>query len=83
MDTAVFQYKCRLCGEVFDDAITSPENAQITLICTVTNKPMPEKFIGIQPEMIELHAGCKKGYGVADLIGYVVQESEIHYRRGV
>jgi len=75
MKTANFQYKCRLCGEIFNDSCTSPGNAEIILICTVLGQQMPDKFFGTQPTMVTIHHGCKKGHGVADLIGYIVEEN--------
>lgn len=77
MKTAKFQYKCRLCGEVYDEgAWTSEENAGIILICTIIQKSVPKKFSEIQPDMVGIHVSCKVGRGVSDLIGYVVEEEE-------
>lgn len=74
MRTAIFQYTCRLCGETYNDTHTSEQNARTVLICTAHRQPMPSHLFGTQPEMIGLHAGCKSGYGVSDLIGYVVED---------
>ena len=72
--TAKFQYKCRQCGEVFGDACTSEKNAQMVLICTVIGTDMPKELIGLQPRMVGLHYGCPTGSGVADLIGYTLED---------
>jgi hypothetical protein len=76
MNTSIFQYKCRLCHEIYDDGITSEKNAQIILISTVLNFEMPHPLIGQQPKLIGLHSACKKGYGVGDLIGYINKETD-------
>ena len=76
MKTAIFRYKCRSCGEEYDDAHTSEENALMTLICTIQDKPMPSKMIGVQPAMVDIHSNCKKGSGVSDLMGYIIKEEE-------
>ena len=74
MITAQFQYKCRLCGKVYGDAITSPINARTVLISIVSGTKMPKQLTGMQPGMISLHSACKSGYGVSDLIGYIEGE---------
>jgi len=74
MKTAIFQYKCRLCGKVYNDAHTSENNALMTVICSINKRPMPKGLIGMQPELIGIHAGCKSGCGVSDLIGYIIEE---------
>ncbi len=76
MSEARFQYKCRLCGEIYTDACSGEDVAQHTLICTVHGYDMPQKYIGIQPQMFDLHSGCKAGYGVGDLLGYIVAEED-------
>jgi len=64
-----------LCGEIFNNGITSEENASVILVALIVNTKMPERFIGIQPSLIELHSNCKKGYGVADLVGYIIESA--------
>ena len=71
---ATFQYKCRLCGKIYGDTHTSVKVAQIVLPCTILGLDMPKGYIGMQPDMVETHAGCKDGQGVSDLIGYVIEE---------
>lgn len=74
-ETASFQYKCRLCGEIESNPHTSPDNAQAVLVCTVLGLPQPKHLIGSSVTMISTHAGCPMGYGVTDLIGYVIKEN--------
>jgi len=74
MKTAKFQYKCRLCGEIYDGACTGEINALNILMHIVFGISLPEDLFGVLPSMVSIHAGCKVGYGVADLIGYVVEE---------
>ena len=73
MRTAIFQYKCRLCGEIEENPRTAEENALPILIASVEGftYPLP---VGDQPKMTGIHAACKKGIGVTDLIGVVVRE---------
>ena len=73
--TAKFQYKCRLCGEIDSNPCTSEENALFILLNTIKGvKPEARMYIGPQPSMISIHASCKAGQGVTDLIGYIVEE---------
>lgn len=64
METARFQYKCRLCGEIYQSICTSEEKAHTMLSCMVRNRPG-----------YELHSDCKLGYGISDIIGYTVEEN--------
>ncbi len=73
MKTAKFQYKCRLCGETYSNPCISEEVALMVLVCTISGTSMPKTW-GTQPEMLDIHAGCKTGKGIADLIGYVVED---------
>ena len=73
MKEAIFVYKCRLCGIKFDAQITSEENALYVLTSIVHGIPTPKHLIGLPPDFIAVHAGCKEGVGVADLIGYIVR----------
>jgi len=72
MRATFFKYRCRLCGEVFIKQGTVFDNAFIILLHVIDGKPMPEKFIGSEPHLIEIHPVCKhreRSIGVADLIG--------------
>ena len=73
MKTAKFQYKCRLCGEIYSGSCTSEENAFMILVAITLDKKIP-LMVGTQPIMIEIHPGCKAGHGVADLIGTITVE---------
>jgi len=71
--TASFTYKCRMCGEKFAEAHTTPENAEKTLICLLTGIPFSSlKLIGTMPVMITAHSCDNGNRGLADLIGYEV-----------
>ena len=75
MKIAKFQYKCRLCGEIYTSGETCEDIARTCLIC-VTLDIDPTKalgHIGTPPSMVETHTACKKGFGIADLIGYIVE----------
>ncbi len=74
MEHAVFQYQCRLCGEKYKDVHTSKENAAMLLVCIVYGHEIPKKLIGMPPTFLGTHTGCKKGYGISDLIGYSIEE---------
>jgi len=73
MKTAIFQYRCRLCGKVYDDSCTNENHAQQILVAVVHGYTMPEILIGQPLALISCHAGCEMGHGVSDLIGYVVK----------
>lgn len=79
MKTAKFQYKCRLCGEVYTGAETCEDLARNVLICvTLGIDPTVEyQNIGIVPNLIEPHIACRNGFGVSDLIGYIVEDNDI------
>lgn len=74
MKTAKFQYKCRLCGETYNDSCTAEKNAFYLLVSIVHSLPNPKPVVGIIPTMVDIHSGCKVGSGVSDLIGYIVVE---------
>lgn len=77
MKEAVFKYKCRLCGETHDDAHTSEDNAQLLLPHIVyQHHDPPAGLIGVIPTLIATHPGCKLGYGVSDLIGYIIERGK-------
>lgn len=72
-----FQYKCRLCGEVYTEGETSAKNANIHLVGIIYGC-----FKGAMPQMVDIHACCKAGYGIADLQGVVfLEEVKPHVNR--
>jgi hypothetical protein len=74
MKTAIFQYKCRLCREIFSGEHTSTNNAQHYLIHAVYGFALGDALSAFNPpSLISTHPACTKGYGVADLIGYIVR----------
>ncbi len=72
--TAIFEYKCRLCGERYQGAHTSVELAQHLLLSIVYGWNPPAGIIGMNPTLIATHPGCKLGYGVSDFLGYIVKK---------
>ena len=68
-----FQYKCRLCGEVYTEGETSAENAFIFLLSIISGTPS-RPIVGLMPKMVDTHHCCIVGYGVADLQGVVYSE---------
>lgn len=69
---ATFKYKCRLCEKVFGGGTTSENFARMILLHIIYGLDPPEIKVGSMPEMIELHAECEKGVGVADLLGHTI-----------
>ena len=76
MKTAIFQYKCRLCGMMYDGEHTSEANAQQFLLHAVYGLDLlPETLKAfMEIVLISTHTGCPMGYGVSDLCGYVKRE---------
>jgi len=68
---AEFQYKCRLCGETYTDKVTNNKIAFQIICHLLFDFPVPDFSVGMVPSMLGVHALCKKGTGVADLIGYI------------
>lgn len=72
---AKFQYKCRLCNEIFDDQDGDANTIRQVFLATIYDWAIqidpgdPHK-----PMIVDLHAKCRMGCGVADLIGYVKVE---------
>ena len=72
MEAARLQYKCRLCGERYRGLLISETKAHEILNCIITGKPnLPG---GSMPSMFGRHSDCKGGYGVSDIIGYIIEE---------
>ena len=68
MKTSVFQYKCRMCGKIYDGPITSENRAFRVLVdFMVTGDSGP----GIPLAWYDVHR-CEDGAtGVSDLVGYI------------
>ena len=67
-------YKCRLCGEIFDDgATTGPRPAKVTAV---------ELALGIKPSytmapsLVWVHDCKDSSVGMADFIGWKVQNEQ-------
>lgn len=74
-EEARFQYRCRLCGEVYTDGSSGTGIAYQILISTVLGVKL-DRIMGIPPQLLSIHAACKMGLGVSDLLGYVVEKDE-------
>ncbi len=72
MKVHVIQYRCRLCGEVFDGARGDQPNVATAIFMAMSQGSCG--LFGIPVERNPVHSRCKKGYGVADLIGAVEKE---------
>ena len=75
---AIFEYKCRRCGCVFDGPITAESNG-LQFLCMIEGGIDPP---GIPTRMTDIHTNCEllmqsplwppehpRGLGVGDLIG--------------
>lgn len=72
MKTAVFEYKCRRCGKVFDGCETAADRAYDVLVqLEILGNSGP----GIPMRYLSWHDKCRgEGTGVGDLIGYRIEE---------
>lgn len=67
-------YKCRLCGEVFYDAVTENKNVVIVdIFATVCGRKTPDTQ---SSTMNTVHFCKNDGVGVADFIGYTAEAAE-------
>lgn len=75
--TAKFYYKCRMCGEVYDSGTaTAKDNGRQVLLETILDIPYSKKTIKGNPVGREkLHTCNNQQVGVADLIGYKIEEA--------
>ena len=69
------QYKCRMCGEVFTDSVTSEKTIAVSTICQIAAGHQKGVNSGVvvntlMPHMDENH------YGIADLIGFKIRRGE-------
>jgi hypothetical protein len=79
MKEAVFQYKCRLCGKVYDGCCCGEEIAFNILIGTLLDfKELFKRYKGMRPHMVENHCCDEKtgNYGVGDLIGFIIRGAD-------
>lgn len=77
MKTAIFRYQCRNCGQFCLGASTSPENAELVLLCVVAGDPDLTRLPLPGKEMFSLtilHSCGVKGRGLADLVGFVMED---------
>jgi len=68
---AVFQYLCRNCEKTFEDGITGEQRAMGVLIQALCGK----KDITRIPPLFNVHQCFPDRVGVADLIGYLIRET--------
>ena len=63
-------YKCRLCGEEFESAVTTSADIAIKHMIIVTVQYNPSEYIGTPITEISMHS-CKDGsMGLADFLGF-------------
>jgi hypothetical protein len=68
--TVEFVYRCRKCGKEFTDGATGTKLGIHILIAVIQDQPMPDRLIGLRPNMLTLHTcSDRKSTGVADFIG--------------
>ena len=72
MKIAIFQYKCRRCGELFGSGETAESRAFVVLIHTIQNTS--QCITDSAPALLTYHSCKDKGMGVGDLVGYTVKE---------
>lgn len=65
MTTAIFMYRCRLCGRVEDGGQTAASNAVSYMVDILCGKLPP----GIPQMMHDVHYCTDGGIGISDLIG--------------
>lgn len=71
----MLRYKCRMCGEEFQNTHVPDVSRAVSAI--VFGFPNPWPTSGIWPRLIEPHYHKGRGYGVADLIGGVIDDAEV------
>ena len=78
MKEAVFQYKCRQCGKVYDGACCGECIAFNVLLGVVMDISfLTNKYIGTRPHMVEHHICNRNGdVGIGDLIGYIIRRTD-------
>ena len=71
MKSARFEYRCRRCGVVFEEGVTSPKQAETFLIDAILNG-VSHCNNSIPLTIKTPHRCNESGMGVADLIGFRV-----------
>ena len=76
MKTAVFQYRCRRCGELYDSGLeTGASRADHVLIAAMHKMAVGNDLV---LPLLDVHTSCVvdgvTGTGMADLAGYKVKE---------
>lgn len=77
MKIAIFQYRCRRCGRIFDGAEISEAHARGRLVEAILNIKIDHKDIPLG--LMDTHICNFKphddgGMGVGELIGYKIEE---------
>lgn len=83
MKTAIYQYRCRRCQELFEDGTESNEYiaskiAEFVVVMDMDSKVVNELFeTSIFGFLKRRNHWCEdKGYGVADFAGYYLKEED-------
>lgn len=72
------RYRCRMCGEEFQDTHVPDVSRAVSAIVY----GFPNPWNGVLPKLVETHYHKNVGYGVADLIGGV-RDTEFTERGGI
>lgn len=70
----MLRYRCRMCGEEFEDTHVPDVSRAVSAIVYGWGNPWPQS--GIWKSLVEVHYH-KDGYGVADLIGGIVDAEHL------
>lgn len=74
MTEAVFQYKCRRCGVVADNCVTSADHAQVEIISLQVTGRSRAAGPGGRMRLLDVHNCEDGGMGLSDLVGFSVEK---------
>lgn len=71
----IMQYRCRMCGDVFDQGLTCSEKIAFSTICEITAGVNVVAHYGNPVSVLDAHC-TKDHFGIADLIGCKLREED-------